>query len=235
MMSRVLPSRPSLEHLKKQAKDLVAGHRQGDPQVCATLRSLREFADVDDGTILAAPLSRAKAQLALALNYGFGGWNELRDHVLTQIPWDSIEGRSGLDLPELIIGNEVRFSTLQPAPDDFDAFTFFWLHPAMEHFDTRIVWSVVLPSGQEYVIFSDLLGAAGTSTRSDYDSEHVTGDAKQFRGKHIVEIFRSLNGRIRFGNAQNYRFVFYKKDREGQINWQRPYTEMGARIEPSTI
>jgi len=234
-MTRLLPSRPSLEHLKKQAKDLIAGHKQGDPNVCAILRGLREFADADDSTILAAPLPRAKAQLALALSYGFGGWNELRDHVLTQVPWDSIRGKSDLDLPNLIIGNEIRFSTLQPAPDDFDAFTFFWLHPAMEHFETRVVWSVVLPSGKEYVIFNDLVGAAGTSTRSDYDPEHFTGDPKQFRGKRIVEIFRSLDGRIRFGTAHNYRFVFYRKDREGQINWQRPYTEVEALIEPSTI
>jgi hypothetical protein len=234
-MTNQLPSRPSLEHLKKQAKDLIAGHKRADAGVCTTLRHLREFAGEDDATILSAPLPRSKAQLALALSYGFGGWNELREYVLKLTPWDSIEGKSESSFPDLIVGNDIRFSTPGPAPDDFDAFTFFWLHPMLEHFETRIVWSVLLPSGREHIIFNDLLGSAGTSTRSDYDAEHFSGDARQFRGKPIVEIFRSLNGRIRFGTARNYRFVFYKQDRAGQINWQRPYLEMEALIEPATV
>jgi hypothetical protein len=230
-MTNQLPYRPSVEHLKKQARDLVLGHKSGDPGVCATLKFLHEFADAADDTVLATPLTRTKAQLALALSYGFGSWNELRTHVLELTPWDNIEHKGGPDRPELIIGNEVRFRTAEPAPEDLDAFTFFWLHPGMECFETRITWSVLLPNGREHVMSNDLFGAAGTSTRSDYWIDHPTGNPHQFRGQHITEIFRSDDGRMRFGNAKNYRFVFYRADRAGQINWNRPYHEVEAAID----
>jgi len=231
MMTNQLPWRPSVEHLKKQARDLILGHKDGDPGVCATLKFLHEFADATEDTILSMPLTRTKAQLALALSYGFGSWNELRTHILELKPWDNIEGKVDPARPELIIGNEIRFSTARPAPEELDAFTFFWLFPAMECFETRITWSVLLPSGHEQVMSNDLFGGTGTSTRSDYWVDHPTGNPHQFRGRHITEIFRSKGGRIRFGNAENYRFGFYRADRAGQINWQRPYLDIKAAIE----
>ena len=57
-MSRQLPERPSLDHLRKQAKVL-----------------LRELKRRDPGARLTA------AQHALALEYGFGSWRDLRAHV----------------------------------------------------------------------------------------------------------------------------------------------------------
>jgi hypothetical protein len=57
-MSRQLPERPSLDHLKKQAKVL-----------------LRELKRRDPGARLTA------AQHALALEYGFASWRDLRAHV----------------------------------------------------------------------------------------------------------------------------------------------------------
>jgi len=180
--------------------------------------------------MLSTTLTRAKAQLALALSYGFGSWSDLRGHILELKPWDSIEGKGGPERPALIIGDKIRFSTARPAPDDLDAFTFFWLTPAMEHFETRIMWSVLLPDGREHVIDNDLLGEVGSPTRSDYGLDHPTGFPRQFRGRSIVEAFRSENGKMRFRNAANYRFAFYKNDREGQINWQRPYLEIDAAV-----
>lgn len=57
-MSRELPERPSLDHLRKQAKVLLRELRRRDP---------------------AAQLTTA--QHALAREYGFAGWRELRAHV----------------------------------------------------------------------------------------------------------------------------------------------------------
>ena len=57
-MSRDLPARPSLEHLKKQAKELLRTLRQQDAR--ATL---------------------AKAQHRLARGYGFKSWRALKAHV----------------------------------------------------------------------------------------------------------------------------------------------------------
>jgi hypothetical protein len=57
-MSRDLPSRPSLDHLKKQAKELLQSLKQREP---------------------AAQL--AEAQHALAREYGFASWARLKGHV----------------------------------------------------------------------------------------------------------------------------------------------------------
>ena len=39
-MVRPLPQRPSLEHLKHQAKDLIGAYRRGEPEAQARLRRL---------------------------------------------------------------------------------------------------------------------------------------------------------------------------------------------------
>ena len=57
-MSRSLPSHPSLEHLKKQAKDLLDDLKKQDPA-----------------------LKLADAQHALAREYGFASWPKLKAHV----------------------------------------------------------------------------------------------------------------------------------------------------------
>ena len=57
-MSRQLPARPSLEHLKKQAKELLDERRQANPS--------EQLAD---------------AQHALARDYGFSSWPKLKAHV----------------------------------------------------------------------------------------------------------------------------------------------------------
>jgi hypothetical protein len=77
-----LPPRPDLGHLKRQAKRLVHAQRCGDPSACATLRLLRRFADASDAEVLASPLALNEAQFALALDYGFRSWTDLKRHVV---------------------------------------------------------------------------------------------------------------------------------------------------------
>jgi hypothetical protein len=55
---KTLPDNPNLDHLKQQAKDLLAGLRDNDPG-CAL----------------------ADAQASLAGQYGFGSWTELKAGV----------------------------------------------------------------------------------------------------------------------------------------------------------
>lgn len=64
-MSRVLPRRPSLDHLKKQAKDLLRALRLQQPEAALT-----------------------DAQHALAKDYGFDSWPQLKRHVelLAKVP-----------------------------------------------------------------------------------------------------------------------------------------------------
>jgi len=85
-MTRRLPSRPSLEHLKCQAKDLLKAHRRGDPSACKTLRLLHRFAKASDEEILSADLALHEAQYALAMDYGFESWSALKKRVEETAP-----------------------------------------------------------------------------------------------------------------------------------------------------
>ena len=96
-MSRLLPIQPDLDHLKNQAKDLLKAHRGGDTFACVPLRRLRRFAIATDADILSAPLTLTQAQFALAMDYGFPSWDELRRVVLLGRP---VEGATEPPRPQ---------------------------------------------------------------------------------------------------------------------------------------
>lgn len=73
-MSRELPTKPNLEHLKKQAKDLLELIQQGDAAATERFRSLVSFS-------APASLRLADAQHAIARDYGFPSWPKLKEHV----------------------------------------------------------------------------------------------------------------------------------------------------------
>src|SRR5690349_19429680 len=71
---RILPERPSLEQLRKQAKDLLRAARNGDTAALARLAaSGRRASD--------ARITLSDAQLAIAREYGFPSWPKLAHHV----------------------------------------------------------------------------------------------------------------------------------------------------------
>ena len=81
-MTRSLPTAPNLEHLKKQAKDLRKSHRNRNPECCEVLKLLHQFKELSNKEILNSALSLNKAQLVLALDYGFKSWGDLKTYVL---------------------------------------------------------------------------------------------------------------------------------------------------------
>lgn len=80
-MTRPLSSKPDLEQLKRQAKELLKAQQAHDPSVCPILRHLSQFADVPETTMLHTRLSLVEIQYALAMEYGFSSWNALKQHV----------------------------------------------------------------------------------------------------------------------------------------------------------
>ncbi len=80
-MNPSFPSRPNLEQLRKQAKDLLKLHRQGSKDCCVVLRQLRQFAKASEDEILRSDLALNEAQFALAMHYGYESWRELKQHV----------------------------------------------------------------------------------------------------------------------------------------------------------
>src|SRR5271154_2770668 len=74
MSLRELPARPNLDHLKKQARLLLRGSLQAEPEAMDRFRK----AQVQSST--AAP-KLADAQHVIAREYGFENWANLKAHV----------------------------------------------------------------------------------------------------------------------------------------------------------
>ncbi len=84
---RELPDRPSLENLKKQAKTL---HRQiiaGDDEAIARARQyLPRLGGVDAADVAAAGVTLQEVQYILAVEYGYGKWQDLLASLGEQRP-----------------------------------------------------------------------------------------------------------------------------------------------------
>ncbi len=74
--SKFLPTHSSFESLRKQAKKLVRQFAAGDPDALARVHAQLPAPDV--------PLTLRDAQLILAREYGFAGWQDLRSALLRQ-------------------------------------------------------------------------------------------------------------------------------------------------------
>jgi ankyrin repeat protein len=79
MSTRSLPSRPSLDQLKLQAKELRRAHAAGDPS--AAERVLAQHPGRRDRSAVNARLTVTDAQLVIAREYGFPSWAKLKHHV----------------------------------------------------------------------------------------------------------------------------------------------------------
>jgi hypothetical protein len=76
MFQRTLPARPSIENLRKQAKDLAKAYRAGRPAARARVAAIR-LAALPTNHIL----TLADAQHVLAREYGFKSWPQLVRHL----------------------------------------------------------------------------------------------------------------------------------------------------------
>ena len=87
-----LPARPSLEQLRKQAKDLLRHYRAGDQAASSRIRARHPHPRRDPEFTL------ADAQLVIAREYGFESWAKLKHHVeAVQRPADFDEPQWGRD------------------------------------------------------------------------------------------------------------------------------------------
>jgi ankyrin repeat protein len=64
-----LPARPSLDHLRREARDLLRAAQSGDPAAVGRIRAV------------SGALTLASAQLALAREYGYASWARLKTEV----------------------------------------------------------------------------------------------------------------------------------------------------------
>jgi hypothetical protein len=75
--SKSLPARPSLESLRKQAKKLARDIAAGDAGAIARARAHLPKVDL--------PLTQRNAQLVIAREYGFAGWQDLTAEASTRL------------------------------------------------------------------------------------------------------------------------------------------------------
>src|SRR6478672_8585024 len=75
--SKSLPDRPSLESLRKQAKKLARDIAAGDAPAIARARAQLPSAGL--------PLTQRNAQLVIAREYGFAGWQDLTAEVSKRV------------------------------------------------------------------------------------------------------------------------------------------------------
>ena len=71
--SKSLPARPSLDSLRKQAKKLARDIAAGDAVALARARAQLPHVDL--------PLTQRNAQLVIAREYGYAGWQDLTAEV----------------------------------------------------------------------------------------------------------------------------------------------------------
>ena len=82
MPVRPLPTNPSLDHLKYQAKDLLRDHSAGSPDTAQRIREFHSrFSHSADTDIFSAPFKLSDAQLTIARESGFPTWARLKQHI----------------------------------------------------------------------------------------------------------------------------------------------------------
>ena len=82
MPTKPLPARPSLEHLKKQAKGLLTAQRAGAMPAAQRIREFHpRFRHADDTAISRFAFKLSDAQLTIAREYGFPSWPQLKSYI----------------------------------------------------------------------------------------------------------------------------------------------------------
>ena len=81
-MKKNLPARPNLDHLRRQAKALLAALQERDTEAVATIRNYLPAAKhMSVSQVLETRYRLADAQSAIARKTGFAGWPHLARHV----------------------------------------------------------------------------------------------------------------------------------------------------------
>lgn len=103
-MRHDLPAHPHIDHLKKQAKDLLEGHKSAQREALERIIAhLPAFARLSVEEAAKASFALHDAQSAVAREYGFASWNELREEVERRasraVPDSVLRSLAGRPLP----------------------------------------------------------------------------------------------------------------------------------------
>ena len=103
-----LPDRLNLDHLKKQAKELIRLYRSRDPAAMVRFRNaLTAVAGRNDEDISSAQLRLHDAQSCIAREYGFTSWSDLKHYVEVQAATRKERGARTLHWAQLLYSGDV--------------------------------------------------------------------------------------------------------------------------------
>lgn len=112
-----LPDRPNLDNLKKQAKDLLALYRCGEPAALSRFRAgLPAAGGKGDQEIAALDLRLHDAQSCLAREFGFPSWTDLRSFVVARSAYSTDRARSILNWLRLVYPGDTSGTTNRASP-----------------------------------------------------------------------------------------------------------------------
>ena len=150
------------------------------------------------------------------------------------------------DKPQAI-GKSISFTTQEPAPAEFDSWTFFWTCPSVERFDADLQYHVLMPDGSAPYVYDCDVVTAGGGVRSDFWPTMFKELGKPdrdlvapFHGKSITIVFCATKGRIRFAHPEGFSFAFYKKGEDGKTDYSKAIKQTHAvmtlgRTTPPTV
>ncbi len=105
---KLLPDRPDLVQLKKQAKDLLALYRRGEPEALSRFHeALLAASRKDDATIANLGLRLHDAQSCVAREYGFASWADLASYVMARNAIATDPAAAKLNLLMLIYAGDI--------------------------------------------------------------------------------------------------------------------------------
>ena len=114
--------------------------------------------------------------------------------------------------PAAVVNDSVMFRTSEPAPADFDRWTFFWAHPSVAE-SAQVGFQV--RSGQGEAYYDHRWGphalTPGDSSRSDFWFGQT--NPRLLYGKDIIVKFLTDKGKLEFPAGFTPFFEFYKKSR----------------------
>jgi len=112
-----LPDRSNIDHLKKQAKDLIRCFRNRDPEAIARFRrALPAAAGRSDAEIASLDLRLHDAQSCVAREYGFVSWADLRRYIDARSGPRDDEAARVLRWLALVYSGELRGIIARPSP-----------------------------------------------------------------------------------------------------------------------
>ena len=119
-----LPTRPNLEHLRNQAKDLLRAYRSGDPSALARFReSISHYSSLTDDALVRLSLSLGDAQRVAATEYGFSNWLNMRRYVERKDDSNLIE----MTVDHIRVNNVTNLRTVALKEKESDRYLPIWI------------------------------------------------------------------------------------------------------------